>query len=63
MPEFDANMNRVEPIETGINGMYGLMTDTTIAWADPERHVVYKLYSKDVIGEELLNVAQSICSE
>lgn len=63
MPEFDANMNRVEPIETEINGMYGLMTDTTIAWADPERHVVYKLYSKDVIGEELLNVAQSICSE
>ena len=43
-------------------GMYALITGNHIAWADPERHVVYHLYSEDVIDEALLTVAQSIRS-
>jgi hypothetical protein len=46
--------------EIEINGMYGLATDNRIVWADPETHVYYYLYSEDVIGIELLKVAQSI---
>ena len=46
--------------EIEINGMYGLATDNRIAWADPETHVYYYLFSEDVTGEELLKVAQSI---
>lgn len=46
--------------EVEIGGMYGLAADNDIAWADPETHVVYHLYSEDVTGEELLKVAQSI---
>jgi hypothetical protein len=46
--------------EIEINGMYGLATDNRIVWADPETHVYYYLYSEDVIGIELLKVAQNI---
>lgn len=46
--------------EIEINGMYGLATDNRIAWADPETHVYYYLFSEDVTDEELLKVAQSI---
>lgn len=46
--------------ETEINGMYALVTGNHIAWADPQRHVVYHLTSEDVLDEELLKVAQSI---
>lgn len=46
--------------EVEINGMYGLAAENDIAWANPETHVVYHLYSKDVTGEELLKVAQSM---
>lgn len=46
--------------EIEINGMYGLATGNRVVWADPENHVFYYLHSEDVIGEELLKVAQSI---
>ena len=48
--------------EGEVCGMYALITGNHIAWADPERHVVYHLYSEDVIDEALLTVAQSIKS-
>lgn len=47
--------------ETQINGMYGLVTENRIVWADPKFHKVYYLFSEDVTGDELLKVAQSIC--
>jgi hypothetical protein len=40
--------------------MFGIATNCDIVWADPERHVVYHLHSEDVMGEELLKIAQSI---
>lgn len=46
--------------ETQINGMFALATGNRIVWADPEKHVVYHLHSEDVLGEELLRIAQSI---
>lgn len=46
--------------ETEINGMFALVTGNHIAWADPERHVVYHLTSEEVLDETLLKVAQSI---
>lgn len=49
--------------EIEINGMFGIATNCDIAWADPERHVVYHLHSEDVLGDELLKVAQSIEKE
>lgn len=52
--------NEIVGEEVEINGMFGLAIGNHIAWADPETHVVYHLYSEDVIGEELLKVAQSI---
>lgn len=47
--------------ETEVNGMFGLAIGNHIAWADPERHIVYHLTSEDVLNEELLKVAQSMC--
>ena len=46
--------------EIEVNGMYGLATGNHVVWADPENHVFYYLYSEDVTGSELLNVARSI---
>lgn len=46
--------------ETEINGMFGYTRKDHIAWADPEKHVVFHLFSEDVTPEELLEVAQSI---
>ena len=48
--------------ETRINGMFALVTGNHIAWADPDKHIVYHLTSEDVLDEELLAVAQSIRS-
>jgi len=48
--------------ETKINGMFALAAGNHIAWADPEKHVVFHLTSEDVLDEELLKVAQSITS-
>ena len=59
-PWYDKN-NYTACIETiKDNGMFGIMTDEHIAWADPENHKVYHLYSGDVTGEALLAVARSI---
>ena len=41
-------------------GMFGIMTDNHIAWADPQRKVVYHMYSETVTGEALLDVALSV---
>lgn len=46
--------------EVEINGMYGIAAENHIAWADPENHVVYHLTSEDILGDDLLKVAQSI---
>lgn len=46
--------------EVEIGGMYGIATGNHIAWADPESHRVFHLTSEDIIGEELLKVAQSV---
>lgn len=60
IPGCDILKNEIVGEEVEINGMYGLAIGNHIAWADPETHVVYHLSSEDVIGEELLKVAQSI---
>lgn len=46
--------------EVEINGMYGLAAEHDVAWADPEKHIVFHLNSKELSGEELLKIAQSI---
>lgn len=60
IPGCDVLKNEIAGEEVEINGMYGLAIGNHIAWADPETHVVYHLTSEDVIGEELLKVAQSM---
>ena len=47
--------------EIQINGMFGYVRRNHIAWADPDKHVVYHLYSDDITADELLKVALSIC--
>jgi len=46
--------------EVTICGMFGIAINNHIAWADPERNIVYHLYSEDIMGEALLRVAQSM---
>lgn len=46
--------------EIEVDGMFGLMTDEDITWADTKKDHVFHLYSEDVSPEELLKVAQSI---
>ena len=46
--------------EVEINGMYGIASENHIAWADPETHRVFHLTSEDILGDDLLKVAQSI---
>lgn len=46
--------------EVEINGMFGIVTDEDIAWANPKKHVVFHLHSENITGDELLKVAQSI---
>ena len=60
IPGSDILSGAVSGEETQINGMFALVTGNHIAWADPQRHVVYHLTSEDVIDDELLKVAQSI---
>ena len=40
--------------------MYALAAGNHIAWEDPKMHVVYHLYSEDVLDQALLQVAESI---
>lgn len=60
IPGCDIEKGIIVGDEVEINGMYGLATGNRIVWADPENHVFYYLHSEDIIGEELLKVAQSI---
>ena len=46
--------------EIEVDGMFGLMTDEDITWADTKKDHVFHLYSKDVSSGELLKVAQSV---
>lgn len=46
--------------EIQINGMFGYVRRYHIAWADPDTHVVYHLYSEDITADELLKVALSV---
>lgn len=61
IPGYERGIAVYEEVE--INGMIGLATENHIAWADPEKHVVYHLYSEDITGDALLKVAQSIRRE
>ena len=58
IPGYDRGVAVYEEVE--INGMFGLATENHIAWADPETHRVFHLTSEDILGDELLKVAQSI---
>lgn len=60
IPGYHILKNEVVGEEVEICGMFGIMTDNHIAWADPDTHLVFHLYSEDVTGEDLLNVARSI---
>ena len=46
--------------EVEINGIYGIASGNHIAWADPATHRVFHLTSEDILGDDLLKVAQSI---
>ena len=50
----------IEAEEIQVNGMFGYVRRSHIAWADPHKHVVFHLYSEDLSGEELLEVARSV---
>lgn len=60
IPGYHILKNIVVGEEVEINGMFGIADRRHIAWCDPEKHVVYHLYSKHVTGEDLLKVARSI---
>lgn len=60
IPGCDVLKGVISGEEGTVCSMYALITGNHIAWADPERHVVYHISSEDVTGDELLKVAQSI---
>lgn len=60
IPGCDILSGKVYGKEMEISGMFALVTGNHIAWADPEKHIVYHVTSEDVLDEELLKVAQSI---
>ena len=60
IPGYHILRDEIVGIEVEINGMFGIADQQDIAWADPEKHIVYHLHSEDVTGEELLKIAQSI---
>jgi hypothetical protein len=60
IPGYHILKNEVVGEEIEVCGMFGIMTDNHIAWADPQRKVVYHMYSESVTGEALLEVAQSV---
>lgn len=61
IPGYERGVAVYEEVE--IDGMFGLATENDIAWADPDKHIVYHLYSEDITGDELMKVAQSIKAE
>lgn len=60
IPGYHILKNEVVGEEIEVCGMFGIMADNHIAWADPQRKVVYHMYSESVTGEALLEVAQSV---
>ena len=58
IPGYERGVAVYEEVE--VCGMFGLATENDVVWAEPETHRVFHLYSKDVTGDELLKVAQSI---
>lgn len=60
IPGCDALNGKIVGQQTEIDGMFALASGTHIAWADTERHVVFHLYSEDIISSQLLAVAESI---
>lgn len=60
IPGYHILKEQVVGEEVEVNGMFGILADRHIAWADPEKHVVHHLFSEDVTRDELLKIAQSI---
>ena len=58
IPGYERGVAVYEEVE--VCRMFGLATQNHIVWADPETHRVFHLTSEDVIGDDLLKVAQSI---
>lgn len=63
IPGYVSRREEVVAEDVEICGMVGIMTQQHIAWADPETHKVFHLYSEDVTGEALLEVARSVIRE
>lgn len=60
IPGYHILRDEIVGVEVEINGMFGIADQQDIAWADPEKHIVYHLHSEDITGEELLKIAKSI---
>lgn len=60
IPGYVSRREEVVAEDVEICGMVGIMTQQHIAWADPDTHKVFHIYSEDVTGEELLEVARSV---
>lgn len=60
IPGYHILRDEIVGVEVEVNGMFGIADQQDIAWADPEKHIVYHLHSEDVTGDELLKIAQSI---
>ena len=58
IPGYERGVAVYEEVE--VCGMFGLATEEHVVWADPTVHKVFHLTSEDILGEELLKVAQSI---
>ena len=63
IPGYHILRDEIVGVEVEVNGMFGIADKQDIAWADPERHIVYHLHSEDVTGDELLKIAQSISQQ
>lgn len=63
IPGYVSRREEVVAEDVEICGMVGIMTQQHIAWADPDTHKVFHIYSEDVTGEELLEVARSVVRE
>ena len=60
IPGYVSRREEVVAEDVEICGMVGIMTQQHIAWADPDTHKVFHIYSEDVTGDELLEVARSV---
>ena len=60
IPGYVSRREEVVAEDVEICGMVGIMTEQHIAWADPDTHQVFHIYSEDVTGQALLEVARSV---